>query len=303
MSLPHEPGHDDNQLVQYLLGLLPSEDAERLDEASIVDDEMAARLRGVEDDLVDAYVRGALTGETLTRFESHYLLSPRRREHVAFAGRFLRAVRPKAEPVVAAAGYGSTALKLVSIFAVAAGLLLVAGGGLLLQNMRLGRGLSVAQSERVALDQHARELEQQLGDLRAANNAVTRELERVRGAAAIVVRDAPTIALVMLPQTRSIGPVPTLAIPAGTDRVGFELRLESNDFPRYQVGLRDPAVNRIAWRSGWMAARSSAGQPSVQVAVPAGVLKPQHYSLDLSGAGPAGRPEVVGSYAFEIMPR
>ena len=48
---------------------------------------------------------------------------------------------------------------------------------------------------------------------------------------------------------------------------------------------------------------SSAGQSSVRVAVPASVLKPQHYSLDLSGTGPTGRPEVVGSYAFEIMPR
>jgi hypothetical protein len=303
MSLPHESGHDDKQLVQYLLGLLPPEDAERLDEASIVDDEVAARLRGVEDDLVDAYVRGALTGETLARFESHYLLSPRRRQHVAFAGRFLRAVDRKTEPVGAAAGRGSTALKLVSILAVAAGLLLVAGGGLLLQTMRLGRGLSVAQNERTAIDRHARELEQQLSDLRAANATVTRELERVRGEAANVVRDAPTIALVMLPQTRSIGPVPTLAIPDGAERLGFELRLESNDFPRYQVGLRDPAVNKIVWRSGWIAAKSSAGQPAVRVAVPAGVLKPQHYSLDLSGTGPTGRPEVVGSYAFEIMPR
>ena len=56
------------------------EDAERLDEASIVDDEIAARLRMVEHDLVDAYVRGRLTGDTLARFESHYLASPRRRE-------------------------------------------------------------------------------------------------------------------------------------------------------------------------------------------------------------------------------
>lgn len=303
MSLPHEPGRDDSQLVQYLLGLLPTEEAERLDEASIVDDDVAARLRGVEDDLVDAYVRGGLTGETLRRFESHYLLSPRRREQVAFAGRLLRAVEPKAEPAVAAAGYGSTAWKLVSIFAVAAGLLLVAGGGLLLQTMRLGRGLTVAQSERVALDQHARELEQQVQDLRAANAAAASELERVRGAAASVVRAVPAIALVMLPQTRSIGPVPTLAIPAGADRVGFELRLESNDFPRYRVGLRDPAVNEVVWHSGWMAPRTSAGQPSVQVAVPAAVLKPQHYSLDVSGTGSAGRAEVVGSYAFEITPR
>ena len=54
MSL-HESGHDD-QHQGYLLG--PSEeDAERLDEASITDDEVAGRLRVVENDLVDAYER------------------------------------------------------------------------------------------------------------------------------------------------------------------------------------------------------------------------------------------------------
>jgi len=303
MSVSDESGYGDQQLVQYLLGLLPSEDAERLDEASMVDDDVAARLRSVEDDLVDSYVRGALTGETLRRFESHYLSSPLRRERVAFAGRFLRAVDRSERPAGVAAGRGSGNSRLLWMLAVAATLLLVAGGALLVQNVRLNRGLSTAETERATLDRRARELEQQLSSLRAANPTATTAPEGVREPAAKGQHGATTIALVLLPQTRSIGPIPTLAIPAGTDRVEFELRLDSNDFPRYQVGLKDPAVNTIAWRSGWSAARSSAGQPSVRVAVPASVLKLQHYSLDLSGGRAAGGEEVVGSYAFEIVPR
>jgi len=97
--------------------------------------------------------------------------------------------------------------------------------------------------------------------------------------------------------------VPTLVMPAVTEQLGFELRLEANDFPSYQVGLRDPAVNTVIWRSGWIAAKSSAGQSAVRVGVPARALKPQHYSLDLSGRRPAGGTEVVGSYAFEIVPQ
>jgi hypothetical protein len=92
MSLPPDPGHDPVQLVRYLLGLLSEEDAERLDAASIADDEVAAQLRIAEDDLVDAYVRGLLTGDTLERFESFYLASPRRRAKVCHARTFLRAV-------------------------------------------------------------------------------------------------------------------------------------------------------------------------------------------------------------------
>src|ERR1700704_4316416 len=88
MTLSHDLGHDD-QLVRYLLGLLPGQDAERLDELTVADDEMAWRLRVVENDLVDAYVTGTLTGQRRARFESFYLSSERRRRKVQFARSFL----------------------------------------------------------------------------------------------------------------------------------------------------------------------------------------------------------------------
>ena len=53
--------------------------------------------------------------------------------------------------------------------------------------------------------------------------------------------------------------------------------------------------------SGWIDSGSST-EPSVRVAVPVRVLKPQHYTLDLTGRGTGG-PEVAGSYVFEIMAR
>ena len=73
MSFP--PGHvdDDQVLARYLLGSASAEEVERLDEHSIADDQLALRLHEVENDLVDAYVRGELAGETLERFQSHYL--------------------------------------------------------------------------------------------------------------------------------------------------------------------------------------------------------------------------------------
>jgi len=305
MSLPNKPGQAD-ELVQYLLGVLPPQDTERLDEASIVDDDIAARLRRVEDDLVDSYVRGQLSGDTLAQFESHYLASRHRRERVEFARKFLRAVDKvdtETAPVAVDAPPKVGGSKVLATLAVAATLSLAAGGALLLQNVRLGRGLREAQIDRVAVDQRARDLERQLKELRDANETATKELARARESATTVVREAATVALVLLPQTRSIGPVPTLVMPAVTEQLGFELRLEANDFPSYQVGLRDPAVNTVIWRSGWIAAKSSAGQSAVRVGVPARALKPQHYSLDLSGRRPAGGTEVVGSYAFEIVPQ
>jgi hypothetical protein len=87
-----ESGHDDQMFGRYLLGLLPEKDAERLDELSIADGDVASRLCAVEHDLIDAYVSGTLAGDTLNRFESFYLGSPRRHERVVIARGLLRIV-------------------------------------------------------------------------------------------------------------------------------------------------------------------------------------------------------------------
>jgi hypothetical protein len=78
----------DNLLVPYLLGALSETETEQLDALSFTDPEFAGRLSAAENDLVDAYVQGELTGDTLDRFESHYLASPLRREKVDLARTF-----------------------------------------------------------------------------------------------------------------------------------------------------------------------------------------------------------------------
>jgi hypothetical protein len=291
---------DDQQLIRYLLGLLPPHEADRFDEASVVDDEVAARLRGVEDDLVDAYVRGTLAIDLRERFESHYLASPRRRERVAFAAAFARAVDEAPRSAPSPPWRRRWIPALLPALAVAATLLLVASAGLLFESVRLGRGLSVAESDRAALDRRARDLESQNADLRAANADIASQLARARTPAA-ATRDAKAIALVLLPQTRSVGTVPVLELPpARADRVGFELRLDANEFNRYQAGLRDPASNAVIWRSDWIGAKASADGASVGVAVPLELLKPQHYTLDLAGRTGGDTAHVIGSYAFEV---
>jgi hypothetical protein len=338
----HESGHDDQQLVRYLLRLLPDEEADRLDELSISDDDVAWRLRMVENDLVDAYVSGALTGERLERFESFYLSSARRREKVRFAGSFFGAVDRGAGPADTDAGchsMGAPAVRQGRAFsrvsqaygqivprsnaawtlAAAAALLLLVCGGLLVQEAGLQNGLNVAQRESAALSSRAHELERQLDDQRAANTEAAKELERARASkAAAVARQSAaarppdqtpgasqqgltTIALVLLPQTRAVGPIDTLVVPQRTNRVAFELRLESNRFRRYQVALKDPATNQIVWRSGQLTATSPGDQVGVSAILPTSVLKPQHYSLELVAQTADGTDQVVGSYAVQIV--
>src|SRR5947209_4000978 len=89
MSL-NMPARDDRLLIGYLVGSLTEQEAERLDELSVADDQVAADLHAVEHDLVDAYVRGELLGDTLRRFEAHYLSSPDARAKVTFARALLK---------------------------------------------------------------------------------------------------------------------------------------------------------------------------------------------------------------------
>ena len=326
MPVMNESGPDDQLLSQYLLGLLDEEQTDRLDELSIADDDVAWRLRAVEDDLVDAYVGGTLGADTLVRFESVYLSSDRRRRKVAEARAFLRAVDRRAVPAVPAipsavaehrppprVGRRGTPTR----WAIAAALVIATGAAaIVFQQARLQRPNPEAGAQ-VAVDVPPRAPEAQpqarvtdtprvaqerAGDT-AARGAAGRSAAASRGSsdAAPVL---PLAALVLFPQTRAAGEIPTLQVPAGASKtatVTLDLRLEVNDFPRYDVALQDPATNQILWRSGRVAPRTSGGSASVVVAVPASLLKPQHYALQLAGRRGAGKPETIASYAVEIV--
>src|SRR4029453_8862861 len=305
MSLVNSSQRTDGQLVSYLLGQLPDEEAQRMDEASIADDEFVSHLRVVEHDLVDAYVSGTLAGEQLERFESHYLASPRRRENVMFATSFLSAVeraagaqlhtahdrtlvfpidrgdprRLSSRPVARA-----PPSKIASGLVAAAAVLVVTCGALLFEVARLRSGLQVSQTKSIAQGQRVRDLEQQLSTQTPTQAKTAGRLEGAGDwdAASVSRSSQPPqavhmTAFVLAPQTRAIGPVPAVAVSPGADSVAFELQLESNDFPRYQVALNDPATNRVKWHSDPIAAPSTGLVPSISVIVPARGLKPNHY--------------------------
>lgn len=85
MSSPEKLEASDAVLLRYLLGVLPVDEAEPIEEASIVDDDIAARLNAMERDLIDNYIRGEMEGSSLTKFQSWYLSSPLRVEKVEAA--------------------------------------------------------------------------------------------------------------------------------------------------------------------------------------------------------------------------
>jgi hypothetical protein len=323
----HVPATDDSTLERYVLGLLPPDEAERLDEASVADDETAARLRRVEENLIDRYVRRTLDGGTLDRFESHYLASSRRRQRVRLAEAFIAAVdraagqmdgdrgrsRPAATnrnnvtrmPVrtsrpIAVRLVWAMSLAAATVFAIVSVVFVMTRG----QTGEVGELVSaVPPSERPV---------PAVEPLRAADpppDAIVRgpdtSTERARPSGPSVRSGKPPsapieIALVLAPPTRASDAIPELARPAADRAVGFELQIEPGDFAQYQVALKDPVSRRVLWRSEWIAPQRDAQPGSIRVAVPAGIIGPQRYWFELAGRRDSDGPaDIVGSYVFQ----
>jgi hypothetical protein len=293
------PPISDDHLVRYLLGALPADEAERLDERTFVDEELAERLRVVEDDLVDSYAAGTLTGERLQRFESFYLASPRRRSKAAFAkglhGAIERSTR-QPRPVPDTAPPVSRHMGRILWWpCAAAAALVVATGVLLLQNITLRRELRDSARQVAVADQRATAASQQLSVEQKAAAAAKQALAEAR-----TVQPLAAVALVLLPQTRGVTSVPILVVPTGTASVPLTLALEAAGGSSFEVALRDPATNRTIWRSPSLPPQRVRQTPMVPVSLPAALLKTQHYALDLFELRSGTRPEFVSSYAFEV---
>ena len=316
-------GPDNQVLSRYLLGSLSAEEVERLDELSVADDEIALRLDAVENDLVDAFARGDLSGDALERFRKFYLSSPRRREKVEFAQTLLRfgektvgAVAaeatqpgiPVAKPNDQPSSKGWSPRRWFTIprfdlqwaFPVAALALLLAGSYLFVENERLRQQATEARNQQIALNQRAQELEKQLGEQRSANAGMLKELDGLRGTVA-APRALKIVAALLLPQTRGGTQIPSVSVPPGTDQVQLRLQLESDDFPAYQVALKDAAGSRVLWHKSNLKQRAEGDSNVVSVNLPAALLKQRIYFLELTGIPAQGTLESLSNYAFKVV--
>jgi hypothetical protein len=322
--------YSDQLVIDYLLGSLAEEEAERLDELSLTDDEFAARLQSVENDLVDAFARGELRGPRLERFNSFYLSSPARREKVRFASAFQTQTVAVKQPDALADRFveqsvGSAWHRLGRFLfparalgwgLAAAALLLVAGGGwLVFENLRLQREMHQAQTTLDATEQREKQLQARLAGEQASDTEREKEVEDLRERIARLERHqsepkrspAPSlpdqlniVPFALSPQLRGATGIPTISLPPRADYLALELGLESGDYPFYRAELRSLSDNRVVWRSGRLKARVRAEGKALVASLRAGILGPQRYVLAVSGISATGSSEAVASYVFSV---
>ena len=275
----------------YLLGQLPESETERLDELTFVDDGYAERVRAVEHDLVDAYVRGELAGAVLEQFRSRYLTTPRRQEAIRFA-RALQSLDVHStgdlslDPGRAPATAVPKTRRWRDLLPIAAAVVLaVAGVWLALDNRALRERATSAEIER---DRQLREA----------------EAPRTPDTAPPSTGGAPppvTVAtLVLTPQLRSARQQPTLTLTGSGGDVAVQLELEPVDYPAYEAALVAAGGDRIAWRSDRLTARTVGDRQRLDVGLPAALLTPQDYLIRVTGVPARGAPEIVGEYRFTV---
>ncbi len=275
---------DEQLMTDFLLGNLPDEEIERLDEMSLVDDDFANRLQTVENDLVDAYVKGELSETTLTQFKSNYLRSSKRREKLEFAETLHKQLnkpdyKDRRLDFIAAPRHSFRWLP-----AAAAIVMLVFGSYLFFQNVRLQNQIQQMQAETESFRHREQELQKQIAELKHQPADTKQDTVKL-------------LAYVLLPQTRGINKIPLLNIPVGTDYITLTLKSETNEFPAYQAVLRDPVSDKVVWKSGNLEANKN---NSVQAQIPASLLQQQNYLMELSGISTSGTAEIVNSYPFRI---
>lgn len=278
--------YDDDRLVQYLIGSLDEQETERFDELSISDDAFADRLRIVEDDLVDAYATGELSSEVRARFEAHYLTLPGKQDRIRFAEALALRQRQGAPTRSTESRFASSGRPAMRSFVwplVAAASIAIAVVGYVL----LQRSSQPGPSRQPAAPSVSTE------------PAAPEPRGRASGSTPAPPRRAP-VAIVLMPSTRRAAEPPTLSIPRGTPTVEVSLVLEGDDFPTYGVTLKDAGSDRVRWKGTGLRASSSGADRIVLVSLDPELLKPQHYTLDLSGVRPSGRSEVITSYPFRV---
>ena len=306
-------------LTGYLLGSLRQDQTERLDELSIVDGDFAARLDAVENDLVDAYVRGKLSGDTLQKFRVRYLSSDKRREKVRFAeslylfeGKHFTSAPLNGESRSLFLPGSWTSFAFPRWIAAGALAMLLAVSLLFINNLQLRNRMSQANADREQLLQHERDLQAKLDQVHASDAKVATELAQVQKSLAELQHASSNrnprsslaplgvLAFTLSPQLRGAAQIPGLSLPPGTTRVDLHLDLESNDYPRYQVALKSLGTDQIVWHSGELKTETKGQRSAVLVSVPAALLKPETYQLELTGSPSSGEHEFVSSYTFRI---
>lgn len=315
------------QVKQYLLGTLSAEEKLRFEEKYFDDDKLFEEIEIVEDDLIDAYVREELPPHDRERFKEVVTASPRLTNRVDFA-RILAKSTSSPQPATVAVpvqverdvvrdnesfwqrlfnpNRGGWAMAACTL------LLLVGGGLLLFEWMRLraeSRRLDSARTEleqrekalASELNQRNSELTARLEETQAENARLQKELENSPKENQNATPKNLAVAFFIAPGgLRSGGGENRVVVSAKVPEVRLNLGLESNDYPSYNATIKT-VDDKTLWSRNGLKAQTGRSGNVVELKVPTSQLPNGTHIVELNGLNSSGTSEPVMRYSFRVV--
>lgn len=189
----------ESEQIRYLLGLCSPAERERIEAEYFSDAAAFQKMLAAEDDLIDAYARGELTGEERRRFETHFLKTSRGRDRVQFARAFAGLVTGSVSGSVTGSVTGTRSsevrppaplldgfktFRARTVAIAAAMVVLVVVSWLVLERRRLNNELSEQRAKSVELGQETEAAKESAKAERARAAELAAELQDLRAQSA-----------------------------------------------------------------------------------------------------------------------
>ena len=256
---------ENSELIRkYLLGILPEEQSQDLEEQLLTSSDLREELLIVEDELIDDYLCGELSEAEQKQFDTHFLQAPERQQNLRFAKTFERYVADAEIPVTADNGFRTPVTTSVPphVFAKGSPGLRFALMAVLLLAVLVGIWAVIRFQ---------------------SSNTVYQS---------IVVRLEPG-------RVREGGQISRVSVPAGAGTVQLELVVPNDDYSEYRAVV-ESSNSTAVWTGGPLPAIKTEGSKHVVCSVPAGLLKHDDYTVTLSGYYTQGSYDEVARYSFRV---
>lgn len=257
----------------YLLGLLPAEERQALEERILTNESDYDEVFIAEEELIDDYLANTLSDAERQAFDLHFMNPPERQEDLRFARALKTYVSANDTDVIEPATIKENSTILVSkperhYF----------GGWIPAPGFSLRIALAVATVLLIGVLLW-------VGYRNLAPHGPTQMIAVTLTGAAV---------------TREGGSVQTVTLPAGEVSVEFNLLLPSAPFEIYQAALRDANGNVILTGEKMKRSSGTAAQKIV-VNVPGNSLPNGDYQWVLTGIDEKGDSDVVANYRFRVV--
>ena len=110
-----------------------------------------------------------------------------------------------------------------------------------------------------------------------------------------------SLSFILAPSLRGDSRIQSLSIPEAATDAALKLQLESDDYPMYRVVLTSQTSNKKIWQSKSLKSKGKGESKTLNLNIPAKLLKSQTYSLQVSGISAAGAIEIISDYPFKVV--